>query len=66
MILEDMAVSQQARGTIKDIKNLMSFLTVDFYNHDTDHTQIAEGLRFDFRNRMSFRVTVDETLMHYL
>lgn len=41
MILEDMAVSQQAKGTIKDIKNLMSFLTVDFYNHDTDHTQIA-------------------------
>ena len=65
MILEDLAISQQAKGQIRDIKNLMSFRTVDFYNHDTDHTQIAEGLRYDFRHRMSFRVQVDQTLISY-
>jgi hypothetical protein len=66
MVLEDMAVSQQVRGVIRDVKNLMSFLTVDFYNHDTDHSNVAEGLRFDFRYRMSFRVQVDQTLVNYL
>lgn len=44
----------------------MSFLTVDFYNHDTDHTNVAEGLRYDFRYRMSFKVQVDQTLINYL
>lgn len=65
MILEDLAISQQAKGQIRDIKNLMSFLTVDFYNHDTDHTQIAEGLRYDYRHRMSFKVQVDQNLIGF-
>jgi hypothetical protein len=28
----------------ENIRNPLSFLTVDFYNHDTVHTGISEGL----------------------
>jgi hypothetical protein len=28
----------------ENMKNPLSFLTVDFYNHDTVHTGITEGL----------------------
>ena len=28
----------------ESVKNLLSFLTIDFYNHDTVHTGISEGI----------------------
>ena len=44
----------------KNIKNLLSFLTIDFYNHDTVHTGIFEGLQTNYDFKVSFKVTVDE------
>lgn len=30
------------------MKNPLSFLTIDFYNHDTIHTGISEGLKTNY------------------
>lgn len=46
-----------------NISNLLSFLTIDFYNHDTVHTGISEGLRTNYDFQVAFKVTVDEFLI---
>jgi hypothetical protein len=45
---------------VENIKNLLSFLTIDFYNHDTVHTGIFEGLKTNYDFKVSFKVIVDE------
>ncbi len=32
-----------AHNQIKDINNLLTFITIDFYDHETQHSPISEG-----------------------
>ena len=41
-------------------------MTVDFYNHDTQHSSIAEGLHTNFNFQISYRVSTDEFFIKYL
>ncbi len=44
----------------------MTFLTIDFYNHETQHTNISEGSMTKYNFQVSFRVVVDDFLLHFL
>lgn len=50
----------------ENMKNPLSFLTIDFYNHDTVHTGISEGLKTNYDFQVSFRVQVDEFFIMFL
>lgn len=41
-------------------------MIVDFYNHDSQHSSIAEGTHTNFNFQMSFRVLCDEIFLHHL
>jgi hypothetical protein len=41
-------------------KSFVTFISVDFYNHDTETTQISEGLEPNYSTQFSFRNRVDD------
>ena len=41
-------------------KTLITFATIDFYNHDTETSQIAEGFRPLYNTQFSFKNKVDD------
>lgn len=49
-----------------DSKHILTFLIIDFYDHDSQHSSIAEGVHTNFNFQMSFRVICDEVFMNYL
>ena len=57
-------------GVEKDLKislnNIMSFIAVDFYLHETQTSNINSGMKPIYNLQMSFKVTVDENFIHYL
>ena len=53
--LDDKAIKKLIPPT-EMAKNLLSFLTIDFYNHDTVHTGIAEGIQTNYDFQLSFKV----------
>ena len=44
------------QNKVKNINNFISFLTVDFYNHETQHSEFAEGVTKLLNNNYSFKV----------
>ena len=47
-------------------KTLITFVTVDFYNHDTETSQMAEGFRPLYNTQFSFKNKVDDFYVHFL
>lgn len=41
-------------------KTLITFVTADFYNHDTETSQIAEGYRPLYNTQFSFKNKIDD------
>lgn len=54
--LDELSLTKNQNNKIKDISKMISFLTVDFYNHDTQHSHFAEGNARKLDNNFSFRV----------
>ena len=48
-----------SEGKVMDASNMLTFITADFYNHDTQHTNIVEGIIPNYNFQMSFKVSVD-------
>ena len=63
--LDEQAISKLIPNG-ETIKNPLSFLTIDFYNHDTIHTGITEGLKTNYDFQVSFKVQVDEFFIMFL
>lgn len=57
-------------GIEKDLKfslnNIMSFIAVDFYLHETQTSNLNAGIKPIYNLQMSFKVTVEENFIHYL
>lgn len=51
---------------VADIRKIQTLLTVDFYNHDTQSSNIIEGLRPFFNFQLCYRVVVDDFFLRYL
>lgn len=47
-------------------KTLVTFVTVDFYNHDTETSQLAEGFRPLYNTQFSFKNRIDDFYVQYL
>jgi len=47
-------------------QELVTFLTVDFYNHETQVSNVCTGLKPFYNIHISFKVTVDDGFLEYL
>jgi len=54
------------KDVVFDIKRVLTFLIVDFYNHDSQNSSIAEGTHTNFNFQMSFKVLCDEIFLSFL
>lgn len=45
---------------------LLSFVTVDFYNHDTQHSSVVDGFNNAYNFQASFKVKMDEFFISFL
>ena len=43
------------QNKIKNMSHFISFLTVDFYNHETQHSDFMEGVTKRLGNNYSFK-----------
>ncbi|KRX02670.1 C2 domain [Pseudocohnilembus persalinus] len=64
--IEDANVAYATDGQIKTMRDNISFATVDFYDHDTQHTHVAQGLNSDYNLQLAFKVDQDQSLINYL
>jgi hypothetical protein len=64
--LDEVAITKNPSNRIKDVTKIVSFLTVDFYNHDTQHSHFAEGNARKLDNNFSFRVEMNQSLVKFL
>lgn len=51
---------------VADVRRVQTLLTVDFYNHDTQSSNIVEGLRPFFNFQIGYRLMVDDFFLRYL
>ena len=47
-------------------KTLVTFVTLDFYNHDTETSQLAEGYKPLYNTQFSFKNRVDDFYVQYI
>lgn len=47
-------------------KTLVTFVTLDFYNHDTETSQLAEGYRPLYNTQFSFKNRVDDFYVQFI
>jgi hypothetical protein len=45
---------------------LITFVSLDFYNHDTETSQIADGFKPLYNTQFSFRNKIDDFYVQYL
>jgi len=45
---------------------VITLVTVDFYNHGTETTQLAEGVNANYQTQMSFKNKVDDFYITFL
>ncbi|KAL4432319.1 hypothetical protein ABPG74_011078 [Tetrahymena malaccensis] len=62
----DENVCQRQSDTLLNMQEIMTFFTVDFYNHDTQHTTIVDGKKNSYNFQATFKVKVDEFFITFL
>lgn len=50
----------------EDLRSLITVVTLDFYNHSTETTQMAEGVKANYQSQFSFVNTVDNFYVTFL
>ena len=50
----------------ESLSHLNTFCTIDFYNHETQHSNIAVGIKTQYKFQVCFKVTVDEFFVQFL
>ena len=45
---------------------MQTFITVDFYNHETRHSDLSEGFAHHYSTQFSFKNAVDDFFVQYL
>ena len=62
----EVAVSQIMGQNYYNEQGFASFLTVDFYNHETQTSSFSEGLKPVYNVHISFKVNVDDFFLQFL
>lgn len=63
---DELNVAFATNNQIKDLSKMLTFVTVDFYNHETLHTNICEGSTPNYDYQFTFKVVMDDFFFHYL
>ena len=64
--LDELFLRRLLGGKMLDLDGLQTMVAVDFFNHDTQHSEISEGLKPNYNFQLSFKVNVDEGLINYM
>ena len=64
--LDELVLRKILTGKITELDDIQTMLAVDFYNHDTQHSDICEGLRPNYNFQVAYKVTVDAQLISYM
>lgn len=51
---------------LKNRKGFFSLVTVDFFNHNSETTQIAEGTKPNYQTQFAFKNLVDHLFVNHL
>ena len=62
-IFDENTVKNQLNLNLVD---LLSFISVDFYLHETQTSNLSSGPKINYNLQLTFRVNVDEDFIHYL
>ncbi len=54
--IDEGVLMKNPQNKIKNTSHFVSFLTIDFYNHETQHSNFAEGVMKKLGNNYSFKV----------
>mgnify|MGYP003686566243 CR=1 FL=1 len=66
VIIDETSLVKNPQNKVKNIAQVISFLTVDFYNHETQHSDFIEGVSKKVANNYSFKVEVNPYYVKYL
>lgn len=66
MNINEVTLMKNPQNKIKNISNFVSFLTLDFYNHETQHSEFVEGVTRVLNNNYSFKVEINAYFLKYL
>lgn len=53
-------------NSIQNLESIITFATVDFFDHDTQNTIIAEGLKTKYNFQVGYKVQLDQFLIDYI
>jgi len=60
------ALSQLLGGLTRIEPGILTLLTIDFYNHETQSTGLSDGLKPGYNTLIAFRATMDEFFIRHI
>ncbi len=64
--IDESVLMKNPQNKIKNTSHFISFLTIDFYNHETQHSNFAEGVMKKLGNNYSFKVEVNSYFLKFI
>jgi len=64
--LDELVVRKLLSGKVMDLDGLQTMVAVDFYNHDTQNSEITDGLKPNYNFQLAYRCNVDEQLVNHM
>jgi len=64
--LDELVLRKLLSGKVMDLDGLQTMVAIDFYNHDTQNSEITDGLKPNYNFQLAYRVNVDEQLINYM
>lgn len=63
---DELVLRKMLAGKVLELDGLQTMVAVDFYNHETQNSEISEGLKPNYNFQMAYKVNVDENLITYM
>jgi len=64
--LDELVLRKLLSGKVMDLEGLQTMVALDFYNHDTQNSEVTEGLKPNYNFQVAYRVNVNEELINYM
>ena len=66
LLVNRVTFDKQKLAQLLGTEVIQSFVTVDFFNHETKHSSLAEGFEPSYQTQFSFKNAVDDFYIQYL
>lgn len=63
---DELVLRKMLAGKVLELDGLQTMVAVDFYNHETQNSEICEGLKPNFNFQVAYKVNVEENLITYM